>query len=348
MKEYLLTIGIPTYNRATLLKGLIENIFSEIDKSGHAEDVQILVVDGKSEDNTAEIIEELKVRGKLKYFRREQKEGIDRDILKCVELADGKYCWLFSDDDRLTTGAISHLVDTLKKGENLTGCFCNRISYDFQLEKKVAEAKGWPGELLKEDHIFTDKAECFRYIGMDFGFISSQIVKRSEWQKIVEGVDFGELYNSYYLMVHIIGRMMDEKFKWLYISSPLVKQRTGNDSLLINKGVIERQVIEHNSFEKILVRHYDTKSEEYRIFFQKMVNRLPRALANLKSQNIDYKTQFSLFKLYYSKYKHYWAFWFRVTPIFFSPNIVFNIIKRTYFKYLVKADLSAETIIALF
>lgn len=336
MKEYLLTIGIPTYNRATLLKGLIENIFSEIDKSGHAEDVQILVVDGKSEDNTAEIIEELKVRGKLKYFRREQKEGIDRDILKCVELADGKYCWLFSDDDRLATGAISHLVDTLKKGENLTGCFCNRISYDFQMGKKVAEAKGWPGKLLKEDHIFTDKAECFRYIGMDFGFISSQIVKRSEWQKIVEGVDFGELYNSYYLMVHIIGRMMDERFKWLYISSPLVKQRTGNDSLLINKGVVERQVIEHNNFDKIVGRHYGRKSKEYKIFFNKMVSRLPRVLANLKSQNIDCKTQFRLFKLYYSKYNSHWLLWFTVVPLFFVPNKIFILVRKIYFKYCIK------------
>ena len=336
MKEYLLTIGIPTYNRATLLKGLIENIFSEIDKYGHAEDVQILVVDGKSEDNTAEIIEEMKVRGKLKYYRREKKEGIDKDILKCVELSDGKYCWLFSDDDRLTAGAIGHVVDTLRREQDLTGCFCNRTSYDFQLEKKVAEAKGWPGELLKEDHIFTDKAECFRYIGMDFGFISSQVVKRSEWQKIVEGVDFGELYNSYYLMVHVIGRMMDEKFKWLYISSPLVKQRTGNDSLLINKGVIERQVIEHNSFEKIVGRHYGRESKEYKIFFKKMVDRLPRALANLKSQNIDYKTQFRLFKLYYSKYNSHCLLWFTVVPLFFVPNKIFILVRKIYFKYCIK------------
>ena len=348
MEKYLLTICIPTYNRSFFLKGLIENIFSEIDKYGNAEDIQVLVVDGKSEDNTAEIVEGLRAKRKLKYFRRQKKEGIDRDILKCVELADGKYCWLFSDDDRLTPGAISRLADTLRKGENLTGCFCNRISYDFQLEKKVAEVKGWPGRIIKEDHIFTEKAECYKYIGMDFGFISSQVVKRSEWQEAVEGEDFGDLYNSYYLMVHIIGRMMDKEFKWLYINKPLVKQRTGNDSLLKNRGVIERQMIEHNSFQIIIVRHYGRKSKEYKIFFKKMVDRLPRAIANLKSQNVDCRTQFRLFKLYCSKYKHYWAFWFKVTPIFFSPNIVFSIIKRTYFKYLVKVDLSAKTIIPPF
>lgn len=333
MKEYLLTICIPTYNRSVLLKGLIENILAEIDKSGHAENVQILIVDGKSEDNTAQMIEELKVGERLKYYRREKKEGIDKDILKCVELAGGKYCWLFSDDDRLTDGAISHMVNTLIREEDLTGCFCNRISYDFQLEKKVAQIKGWPGEIGKEDRLFTDKTECFKYIGMDFGFISSQVVKRSEWQKVVESDDFGELYHSYYLMVHIIGRMMDKKFKWLYIHKPLVKQRTGNDSLLKIKGVVERQIVEHNSFEKIISRHYDKQSQEYKIFFKKMVDRLPRVIANLKSQNVDYKTQYRLLKLFYSKYNYYFSFWLEVIPIFFLPNIIFILIKKIYFKY---------------
>jgi abequosyltransferase len=333
MKEYFLTICIPTYNRSFFLKGLIENILSEIDECGLSEDVQILIVDGNSEDNTMDIIENSKNRGKLKYYRRKKKEGIDKDILKCVELSDAEYCWLFSDDDRLTTRAISHLVNTLRREENLTGCFCNRKAYDFQIEKEVAEVKDWPGKIIKEDRIFTDKAKCFNYIGMDFGFISSQVIRRSEWQKVVEKEDFGELYNSYYLMVHIISRMMDKKFKWLYISKPLIKQRTGNDSLLNSKGVIERQIIEHNSFEKIVGRHYDSKSEEYKIFFKKMVNRLPRVIANLKSQNINYKTQYRLLKLYYGKYNSYSLFWLKVIPIFFLPNIIFNLIKKMYFKY---------------
>jgi abequosyltransferase len=335
MKEFLLTICIPTYNRSFFLKGLIENIFSEITETGCAEDVQILIVDGNSTDNTSKIVEELKLKGKLKYYRREKREGIDKDILKCIELSDGKYCWLFSDDDRLTTGSISHLMNMLRKEKDLTGCFCNRAPYDFHMERKVVEINGWPGKIIKEDRIFTDKAECFKYIGMDFGFISSQVVKRSEWQKVVEGEDFGELYSSYYLMVHILFLMMNAKFKWLYISKPLVKQRTGNDSLLNSKGVIERQMVEHNNFEKIVSKHYNMASKEYKIFFKKMVNRLPRAIANLKSQNITYKIQWCLLKLYFSKYNSYCLFLLKAIPIFFLPNILFNFIKKMYFKYLV-------------
>jgi len=336
MDDFYLTICIPTYNRATLLKGLIENIFSEIDICKNADDIQILVVDGNSEDNTTKIINELQSKRNIKYYRRAEKVGIDKDILKCVELADGKYCWLFSDDDRMTTGAISYLIDTLKAYGDVAGCFCNRISYDFQMEKKVAEVSGWPSKIFNDNRIFTDKSQCFKCIGMDFGFISSQVVKRSEWQKVVGCQDFGDLYFTYYLMVHIIGRMMDNNFKWLFINRPLVKQRTGNDSLLNVKGVLERQKIEHNNFEKILLKHYDTKNKMYKIFFRKMVDRLPRVVANFKSGGIDYKTQYHLFMLYNGKYKGYISFWIKVVPIFLVPNMAFMIIKNIYFKYWIK------------
>jgi len=336
MEKYILTICIPTYNRAELLKGLIENIYSEVSNCDDADEIQILVVDGNSEDNTTDIIRELQAKGNIKYFRRSEKVGIDRDILKCIELAEGKYCWLFSDDDRITKGAIRYLLDTLKEYENVTGCFCNRISYDFQMEKKVAEASGWPGKIFKNNRIFTDKSDCFKIIGMDFGFISSQIVKRSEWQKVVEGQDFGELYFTYYLMVHIIGKIMDNNFMWLYIDRPLVMQRTGNDSLLNVKGIMERQKIEHNNFEKILKIHYGTNNIVYKKFFKKMVDRLPRVVANIKSNGVDYKTQYNILMLYDSKYKGYISFWIKVVPIFFIPNKVFKIIKNIYFKYCIK------------
>lgn len=334
MKEYLLTICVPTYNRSFFLKGLIENILSEIDESGYGEDIQIVIVDGNSKDNTTEIVEQFKIRRNIKYYRREKKEGIDKDILKCVELSDGKYCWLFSDDDRLTTGAVSYLINKLRREDDVTGCFCNRISFDFQMEKEVAEINAWPGKIIKEDHIFTDKAECFQHIGMDFGFISSQVVRRSAWQQVVAEENFEDLYNSYYLMVYIIGRMMDKNFKWLFVNKPLVKQRTGNDSFLQAKGVFERQLIEHNNFEKIISRLYDRTSKEYKIFFTKMVNRLPRAIANLKSQNVDYNVLFKLMKLHYGKYRVYPQFWLKALPIYFLPNTMFFVIKKMYFKYL--------------
>ena len=336
MNNILLTIAIPTLNRSNYLKGLLLNIFAQIEESNLENIVQVLVIDGNSADNTQNMIREFQIKRNIKYHRRKKRMGIDRDILKCVELTDGKYCWLFSDDDRLTDGALTTLLNKLKFHKEVTGCFCNRMPFDFKMEKRVSEVKLWPGEMINADRIYNNKIECFNDIGMDFGFISSQIINKSEWGNIAERSDFGELYTSYYLMVHIISRMMDSNcFTWLYIHQPLVKQRTGNDSLLNSGGVIKRNLVEHNNFENILLKHFAKSSNEYKIFFNKMVKRLPRVIVNLKSQNIDYQVQFRLFKLYSSKYNNYIQFWVNVVPIFLIPNIVCNIIRKIYFKYII-------------
>ena len=335
MKNYLLAICIPTFNRSKYLKGLLENISSELEKYNNSVDIQIVIVDGHSSDNTEDIVNAFKIRCELKYYRREKEVGIDKDIIKCVELSDAKYCWLFSDDDMFTDGAINYLLSVLRKEKDFSGCFCNRIPFDFKLERKVAEINDWPGNFFKKNQLFVGKSECIKNIGMDYGFLSSQVINRSIWQKVVEDEDFGDLFKSYYLMVHIIFKMMNENCRWLYIHQPLLKQRTGNDTLLNKEGVIKRQTVEHVNLEKILSLHYDDGSKEHYEFCKKMVNRLPRAVANLKSQNISYSIQVYLFKLHHKKYKKYYRFWYLVIPIFLIPNIFFLYVKKFYFKYMI-------------
>ena len=334
MQKYILSICIPTYNRSKYLKGLLENISLELEKYCNFDDIQIIIVDGHSDDDTEEMVNTFKMGCELKYYRRRVEVGVDKDIIKCVQLSDAEYCWLFSDDDRFTDGAISYLLGVLRKEKDLSGCFCNRVPFDFKLERKVAEVSEWPGKIFKKDRLFVEKSECIKNIGMDYGFLSAQVINRSVWKKAVGNEDYGDLYKSYYLMVHIIFKMMNENCRWLYIHRPLLMQRTGNDTLLNKEGVIKRQTVEHESFEKILNLHYDHGTEEHYVFFKKMVNRLPRVIANLKSQNINYRTQLKLIKLYYSKYNGYSLFWLKVIPIIFLPNIMFKVLKKAYFKYL--------------
>lgn len=335
MQKYLLAICIPTFNRSNYLRGLLENISFELEKYHILNDIQIVIVDGQSDDDTEGMVGNYKINCDLKYYRRDVRVGIDKDIIKCVELSDAKYCWLFSDDDRFCEGAIFYLLTVLKKENDLNGCFCNRVSYDFNLKQKVAEVSEWPGKTIKEDRFFLEKSECIKNIGMDFGFISSQVVNTSKWKKAVGSEDYGDLYKSYYLMVHIIFKMMNDNCRWFYIQHPLVMQRTGNDTLLNKEGVIKRQTVEHENFEKILNRHYNYGSDEHYFFFNKMVSRLPRAIANLKSQKISYSTQAYLLKLFYKKYKMYIRFWYLIVPIFFIPNFIFLWIKKIYFKYMI-------------
>jgi abequosyltransferase len=335
MHKYLLSVCIPTYNRSGYLKGLLENISLEVIKYNLSDELQIIIVDGHSKDDTEDMVDSFKIQCDLKFFRRQINQGIDKDIIKAVELSDAEYCWFFSDDDRIAEGALSYLLGVLRKEKNLTGCFINRYSYDFKLEKKVTEASKWPGKIFTGDRLFTNKSDCIKTVGQDFGFLSSQLINTDRWKKALGNEDYGDLYKSSYMFVHIIFKMMNEDFKWLYIHRQLFNQRTGNDSFLSRVGVIKRQKIELDNLQNILKLHYDHKTIEYYKFLKKMLIRLPRVLANMKSQGITFSTQVYLFKLHLNKYGKYSRFWYTVVPIYLAPNIVFRYVKKFYFKYLI-------------
>jgi abequosyltransferase len=331
-----LSICIPTLNRAGYLKGLLQNIVDQ-NNSFSFNEVEIVIVDGGSTDKTESIARIFMDLGlNINYFKRQIKSGIDEDILKSIEIAKGTYCWLFSDDDRFCNNAIGTVLNKLREHEILSGCFCNRLSFDDKMKYRVPEISSWPHKLLKKDYLFTDKDSCFIFLGMDMGFISSQIVNRKMWQKAITTKALDGFYNCY-LMVYIMGLMMEDHCRWLYINEPVVKQRTGNDSFLLRSGIYQRQIIEHEGLSKVIQAHYSKKSIIYRIVFKRMVLRLPRAVANMKSFNPPYHIQLKILALYYKKYRKYPSLWLSVFPLFIVPNYFNKTIKNMYFNYKVWA-----------
>lgn len=332
MSNIVLSICIPTLNRAEYLKGLLENIKSELD-SGIKRAVEIVIVDGGSADHTKKVIQTFDKEMNIRSYYRNRREGIDQDILKCVELSNGEYCWLFSDDDRFCESAIRYVVNILCKNENITGAFCNRVPYDKELKKRVHEARQWPCNRTIIEEYLNKKTECFESIGMDLGYLSSQIVNRNSWNMVLRSYDSSRMDGSLYMMVDIIANMMNYEFRWMIINRPLVMQRTGNDSILARIGIIQRQMIEHNGFRSIINLHYRKRDKEYRAFNNKIINRLPRVIANIKSQKVEYIQQLRIYQLHMKKYYLYPALWIKVLPIMLVPNAIFVFIKKIYFRY---------------
>ena len=91
-----LSVPIPVYNFAEFLPETLGSIL----RQDRVNEVEVIVVDGASTDNTPEIMRDFCARHpNLTYHRLPEKGGIDRDMAKAVELANGEYCWLFSGDD---------------------------------------------------------------------------------------------------------------------------------------------------------------------------------------------------------------------------------------------------------
>ena len=93
MSQYLLTICIATYNRAGFLADTLGSILAQIDAH---DDVEVLVVDGNSTDNTEVVVKELQSGCRnLRYQKLKEKGGIDKDFDIAVNSSLGLYCWLF-------------------------------------------------------------------------------------------------------------------------------------------------------------------------------------------------------------------------------------------------------------
>jgi abequosyltransferase len=115
MKTPLLSICIATYNRATYIGETLESIIPQLD-----DDVELLLVDGASTDNTEEVVRRFAQKDpRTRYVRLPAKGGVDQDYCKSVELARGEFCWLFTDDDLLKPGAVVAVKAAINEGHGL-------------------------------------------------------------------------------------------------------------------------------------------------------------------------------------------------------------------------------------
>jgi glycosyltransferase involved in cell wall biosynthesis len=107
MQQSLLTIAIPTFNRAPKLKRLLNIIKEEITTSHLQESVRVLVSDNASADQTPVIASEFKGTGlKFTYYRQPQNLGLDGDLRLLYTHANSRYFWFMADDDYPLKGAV--------------------------------------------------------------------------------------------------------------------------------------------------------------------------------------------------------------------------------------------------
>lgn len=99
MTEPLLTICIPTYNRAKNLSSLLDGIKDGL-LTGNNFFIEIIVVDNCSEDETPQVTE--KYKDVMRIVRRTvHLPTAEENVLHSLDFCNGKYVWFLGDDDVL-------------------------------------------------------------------------------------------------------------------------------------------------------------------------------------------------------------------------------------------------------
>ena len=108
----ILSIVISTFNRALFVE---ENVrWLTTLTSAHGADVEIVVVDNASDDDTTERLTPFVTSGAIHYVRNPANVGMLGNLRVCTSLIRGHHVWLTGDDDYLFPGALERLLPLLK------------------------------------------------------------------------------------------------------------------------------------------------------------------------------------------------------------------------------------------
>ena len=198
----LISIAIPTYNRATILSKTLDAL------AAHPEllrdDIEICVSDNASTDDTAAVVNAFALRlGKtLVYHRNASNLGIDGNIHAVSRLATGRYLLLMSDDDFLRPGALTHLLGLLRTHPDLLFCFVNGGSFSGEYDATAALPPLIP---LQQTLVTRDPNQVAETIWIWSTFISAFFVERAAWVAVRDQEQF--IGTDIYL-THVLYRVL--------------------------------------------------------------------------------------------------------------------------------------------
>lgn len=155
----ILTLSIPTWNRASLLKNLISEIAQKITEFNLESDVELLISNNNSEDSTDEIIQSLKLKYNfITYNRNSTNIGGKSNVLKSMELAASPYVMFFGDDDNVNVENFKLVIELLKSNNDI-GVILDTSLSKFQYNEKIKKINA--DECAKNFYWFMGNAGCF-------------------------------------------------------------------------------------------------------------------------------------------------------------------------------------------
>jgi len=108
-----LSIAIPTYNRAETLRRQLGPLLGQI--VGCQADVEVVVSDNASSDGTASVVAEMREHFPgIRYVRNEANLGAIRNMDVAVRACQADYVWIVADDDVLMPFAVETVVSAVQ------------------------------------------------------------------------------------------------------------------------------------------------------------------------------------------------------------------------------------------
>ena len=171
MTNIVVSIVIPTYNRAGLLKRSINSVLNQT-----FENLEVIIIDDGSKDNTEEIVRGIKDT-RIRYIKQKENRGATAARNTGIKLAQGKYVAFQDSDDVWLPEKLEKQVKVIELAFPDVGVVYsgfwkikknNRIYVPFK-RSKIRSGNIY-NELVKRNFVSTQtillKKECFKKSGL--------------------------------------------------------------------------------------------------------------------------------------------------------------------------------------
>lgn len=183
-KKYILSILIPTFNRASILKSCLDKLL-ELKR----QDVEFVVSDDCSDDDTVMMLQSYN-DPRISFFQNTRNGGASYNSHLCFLRANGEYALLISDEDDLFLDEVETLVEFLKNNSDISVYIAGGI-------RGENDIKHFP------DKEYTDGYSALRELGYRTRYMTGIVFNVSLYQKIIGAVSYRnapDVFNVYSFM----------------------------------------------------------------------------------------------------------------------------------------------------
>ena len=325
----LLSITIPTYNRTKLL---LENLNSLIPQLLNNNDVELLIFDNCSTDDTeTNVLELTKKCSNVRYIKNSSNLGYVGNQINCIKHANGIFTAFLCDDDIYINGAVNKILDVIKSNKQLSFIALNY--YSFKSEYKIKYHTNFAPIINK---VFKRPYDIMNYpsVGHFSGYIFNSILAKNVLNDLFDeyGDDLCNQFESHRGIVSQLANLSLSK-------STLPSYFIGEQFLAVRiPNEIDYDLLYHLNYNYL--KYYNNlfitniiDYNDYRYRLKIVLSNLPKALfieSSIKSK-LDYlvlREKFDELLIGNSYYKY------MIRPIFkFSQNKLVKFMWNKFYKF---------------
>ena len=221
-KQILLSICIPTYNRAAYLHKMLDSLLPQL--KNIPEDIyEVIISDNASTDDTYSVVDicAKEYNVSIKYHRNSKNIGLD-NLSYAADMARGKYSFLCGDDDILSPNFIDTIMPYVVSEKEYGIVHWNRLECD----ANGCQNKVFDPNMVENIIFFSDTKSFVEHTMRGTNFISSRIYNTKCWK---EGKNIAlNNIHGYERWARMVLGALTLDMPCVYYYFPLVQQRHNN------------------------------------------------------------------------------------------------------------------------